>query len=59
MTREDIIVSMCYTMRHDFGLVIDPDVHIGSGMTAEEQAALYKQMEQIYDNCIAPYMTLK
>ena len=51
-TREDIIISMCLTYRHDFGLV-------PSGMTDQEKESLYRQMAQIFDNCIQPYMEFK
>jgi hypothetical protein len=62
-TREDIIHSMCFTRRHDYGL----DRNTGesgpypfpSGMTDQEREALYRQMAQIFDNDIAPYMEFK
>ena len=62
-TREQIITSMCYTMRHDYGL----EKNIGngfisafsSGMTKEEREALWRQMAQIFDNDIAPHMEFK
>lgn len=70
-TREEIITSMCYTYRHDFGLrkpektlgdLIDntkmADI-INSGMTNSEAKALWNQMAQIFDNDIAPYMEFK
>ena len=63
-TREDIITSMCYTWRHDYGLTKEADP-IGypfpgvAGMTREEQQFLWKQMAQIFDNDIAPHMELK
>ena len=62
-TREQIITAMCYTYRHDFGL--DKDIGNGfiseltSGMTQNEREALWKQMAQIFDNDIAPYMEFK
>jgi hypothetical protein len=59
-TKEQIITSMCYTMRHDYGLekdlgndFIDKFV---AGMTQSEQEALWHQMSQLFDNDIAPYM---
>jgi hypothetical protein len=58
-TKEDIIVEMCYTMRHDFGLVKTDSTDFGAGMTPADQAFLYKQMEQLFDNCIAPNMKFK
>ena len=62
-TREDVIHSMCLTMRHDFGL----DRNAGesgpypfpAGMTEQEKKSLRRQMAQIFDNCIEPYMEFK
>ena len=62
-TREQIITSMCYTWRHDYGL--DKDIgngfisEISSGMTEEERNSLWNQMAQIFDNDIAPHMDFK
>ncbi len=62
-TREEIITSMCYTLRHDYGL--DKSLGTGfadiisSGMTNEERQALWRQMAQIFDNDIVPYMEFK
>lgn len=59
-TREDIITSMCYTYRHDYGLTRDPaDAPWVSGMTDIERKGLWKTMAQIYDNDIEPIMKLK
>ncbi len=63
-TREQIITNMCYTWRHDYGLVkyADPGGYtfpLESGMTEQERFALWNQMAQIFDNDIAPYMKLK
>jgi hypothetical protein len=64
-TREDIITSMCYTWRHDYGLVKEWPSGTGyneiieAGMTQQERDFLYKQMAQIFDNDIAPYMEFK
>lgn len=62
-TREDIIISMCLTYRHDFGLVKSTGESgpwpFPAGMTDEEKKALYRQMAQIFDNDIAPYMEFK
>jgi hypothetical protein len=62
-SREDIINSMCITSRHDYGLDRSPDETVGypfsSGMTEVERAALRADMEQLFDNCIAPYMEFK
>jgi hypothetical protein len=62
-TREQIITSMCYTMRHDYGLNRDLGngfiTELSAGMTAAERAALWRQMSQLFDNDIAPYMEFK
>jgi hypothetical protein len=63
-TREQIITSMCYTKRHDYGLTKHPDpggytFPLEAGMTPEEQEALWNEMAQIFDNDIAPYMEFK
>ena len=56
-SREQIINSMCYTFRHDYGL--EKDIGngfisaISCGMTREEREALWNQMAQIFDNDIA------
>ncbi len=60
-TREQIITDMCYTCRHDYGLVkesLEVD-SISSGMTDSERKALWDEMAQIFDNCIAPHMIFK
>ncbi len=54
---------MCYTWRHDYGL--DRQEHdglgglISSGLTEQQRKALWQQMAQIFDNNIAPNMTIK
>ena len=54
-TKEQIITSMCYTCRHDYGLRKEEgDNSWSSGMTEKESIMLYKQMEQIYNNDIEP-----
>lgn len=58
-TREQIITSMCYTYRHDYGLTKQAGDQLGSGMTAEQQQALWRQMSQIFENDIEPYMEFK
>lgn len=63
-TREEIITSMCYTCRHDYGLLKEEDpggyTFPGiAGMTREEQQSLWQQMAQIFDNDIAPHMEFK
>lgn len=62
-TREQIIESMCYTYRHDYGLDKTPGTGfadiISSGMTQQEREVLWRQMAQIFDNDIAPYMEFR
>jgi len=58
-TREQIITSMCYTWRHDYGLRKGEATTLSSGMTEEEAKALWEQMEQIFDNDIIPHMKFK
>lgn len=60
-TRDQIITSMCYTYRHDYGLEKDPEPGMGmlSGMTKNERTALWNTMAQIFDNDIAPHMEFK
>jgi hypothetical protein len=54
-TKEEIITSMCYTYRHDYGLRKEPnDPSWTSGMTEQDAKMLYKTMEQIYNNNIEP-----
>lgn len=62
-TREQIITSMCYTWRHDYGLDNPAGdgfaSKLSAGMTQQEREALYRQMAQIFDNDIAPHMEFK
>jgi hypothetical protein len=62
-TREQLITSMCYTFRHDYGLEKDLGngfvSELSAGMTKEDQEFLWKQMAQIFDNDILPYMEFK
>lgn len=60
-TREQIITSMCYTCRHDYGITKEPTEshHLTSGMYQKEREALWNTMAQIFDNDIAPYMEMK
>jgi hypothetical protein len=63
-TRNEIITSMCYTYRHDYGSIKDVNSaivfgNLVSGMCPEEREALWQQMAQIFDNDIAPYMEFK
>ena len=46
---------MCMSYRHDYGLrKLKTDPPWTSGMTEEDAKMLYKTMEQIYTNDIAP-----
>ena len=46
---------MCYTYRHDYGLDRHPDDPPWvAGMTQSEREGLYRTMEQIYNNNVAP-----
>lgn len=59
-SREQIITSMCYTYRHDYGLNrSDDDPPWVAGMTDFERKGLWQTMAQIFDNDIAPYMKMK
>ena len=62
-TREEIITSMCYTWRHDYGLQRmehdGPGGLITAGLTDEQRKALWNQMAQIFDNDISPNMEFK
>ena len=57
-TREEIITSMCFTYRHDFGLVVDNEeaMYTLSGITANQRQQIWNTMAQIYDNDIAPML---
>lgn len=60
--REDIIRSMCYTKRHDYGLDRGETSRyktIIGVMTEEEKKVLWKEMARLFDNDIAPYMDFK
>lgn len=57
MTREQIITSMCYTYRHDYGLDRkDTDPTWVAGMTQSERQSLWDTMAQIFDNDIKPHV---
>jgi len=59
-SREEIITSMCYTMRHDYGLSKDQNAYpFPAGMTDEERKNLWNRMAQLFDNDIAPHMEMK
>ena len=54
-TKEEIINSMCLSYRHDYGLRKEPgEPNWTAGMTEQDAKMLYKTMEQIYNNDIAP-----
>ena len=59
-TREGIITNMCYTWDHAFGVTRDADspdvIDNYMGYTTEERDFFWRQMAQIYDNDIAPFM---
>ena len=56
-SKEEIINDMCMTYRHDYGLRKEPnDPPWTAGMTEADAKMLYKTMEQIYNNDIAPIM---
>lgn len=57
--RDEIITSMCYTYRHDYGLDRPKGQFVGSGMSQSERETLWQQMAQIFDNAILPYMEFK
>lgn len=61
--KESIINDMCLTYDHAYGLLIDESKRenyiCSSGFTKSEQEALYRQMKQIFENCIEPKMTYK
>lgn len=58
-TREQIITSMCYTWRHDYGLRKDDNTSLNAGMTESEAKLMWQQMAQLFDNDIAPHMEIK
>lgn len=56
--RRDIVTSMCYTVRHDYGLEKRcEDFSLCSGMSEQERVALYNQMDQLYDHHIEPLLS--
>ncbi len=56
-TREEIITSMCYTYRHDYGLTRSRDDI--NGINDSERQYIHDRMSQIFDNDIAPHMEFK
>jgi hypothetical protein len=56
-SKEEIIYDMCMTYRHDYGLrKLPSDPPWTAGMTEADAKSLYKVMEQIYNNDIAPML---
>lgn len=57
-TRDRIITDMCYTWNHEYGLVKDPESSsvLDGGLTPQEREGLRRNMTQLFDNCIAPYI---
>lgn len=56
--REQIITDMCYTWRHDYGLIkesLEVD-SISSGMTDSERKMLWNAMAHVFDRNIAPLL---
>jgi hypothetical protein len=49
-----IVLAMCLTMRHDWGL--DKHDEMSSGMTDDERHFLYAEMHQVYFNDIKPIL---
>jgi len=70
-TREQIISDMCYTTRHDYGIIKPGPQHneaegifditdvLDSGITESDRKFLWNEMAQLFDNCIAPHMDFK
>jgi hypothetical protein len=58
-SRDEIITSMCYTWRHDYGLERYSNELFSPGMTTKERKRLWDNMAQIFDNDIAPNMVFK
>lgn len=57
MTREQIITDMCLTFNHAYFLEAKPEDSndvINCAMTQKEKDFLWRQMAQLYDNCIHP-----
>ncbi len=51
---------MCYTWRHDYGLVVESKTNpLEAGMTKSQRDLLWRQMAQIFDNNIAQHMEFK
>ena len=55
--KQKLIMDMCFTYRHDFGLNKSPDDPSWvAGMTDVERQMLVKTMTQIFNNNIEPYI---
>ena len=57
-TCDQIITGMCYTFRHDYGLLNeDEDSRISSGMTRVEQEVLFSKMSQVFKHDVKDVYT--
>lgn len=55
--KQKLIMDMCFTYRHDFGLNKSPDDPSWvAGMTDVERQMLIKTMTQIFNNNIEPLL---
>ena len=62
MDREDIITNMCLTYNHAYCLDTKPDDTINifnCALTQSEKNFLWRQMAQLFDNNIKPFMDFK
>ena len=51
-----IVLGMCMTYRHDFGLERETDEQtLGCGMTLAQRKSLYRDMYQLWDHNIKPH----
>jgi hypothetical protein len=64
-TKWDIINSMCLTYDHRYTMIskeeLDKDDYWSkvACLSKEEKQSIYRQMKQIYENDIEPYMSIK
>lgn len=61
-SKEDVILSMCLTYNHAYVLPTKPDDDdspLNCALTASEKEYVYRQMKQIFENDIEPYMEFK
>jgi hypothetical protein len=49
-----IVLNMCLTIRHDYGMEKDPLFPWSNGMTENERNALYDEMFQLYKHSFLP-----